>query len=134
MMMMTIICRTELVELYRNEDGMDKATLATRILKSRLSTYNVHKLTIWAASNVEHLEKKYRKACAEKYQENLLEYGLKSFVDYGETGDFNHMIRFYTAETPFFTMIHGDEIFTQVRRADFSRTRISWWKNTSQRL
>jgi hypothetical protein len=88
---------------------MDKSALATRILKARLSTYNAHKYTISAASNLEHLEKKYRKLCEETGHKDKLGMVEKYFKKYRETGDFSHMLQFYTAESPLYTMIHGDE-------------------------
>jgi hypothetical protein len=103
--------QSEFVQLYPNAEGMDKSALATRILKARLSTYNAHKYTISAASNLEHLEKKYRKLCEETGHEDNLRMGEEYFKKYRETGDFSHMLQFYTVESPFYRMIQGDETF-----------------------
>ena len=101
--------KSQFVELYINREHMDKSELATRILKARLGTYKAHQYTISASSNLEHLEQKYRQAC--KGDQHTLDIGNRLFSEYRRTGDFTCMLRFYTEETPFFTMIHGDETF-----------------------
>jgi hypothetical protein len=99
------------LQIYPNKERMKKSELATRILKARMSTYNVHKYTISATSNLEHLERKYRKVCEEKRDPHALHMGEEFLNKYRKTGDFSHMIRFYTAETPFYRMIQDDDTF-----------------------
>jgi hypothetical protein len=103
--------QSEFVQVYRNAKGMEKSALATRILKARLSTYHAHKYTISAASNLDHLEKKFRKLCEAQENKNSLQKGEEYMKQYRETGDFDHMIRLYTAETSFYGMIRDDETF-----------------------
>jgi hypothetical protein len=90
--------QSELCQLYRNAEGIDKSVLATRAFKARLSTYQAHKYTISATSNLEHLEKKYYKLCEQEADENNLRMGKEYFEKYRETGNFDHMIRLYTTE------------------------------------
>jgi hypothetical protein len=105
------IPQSESVQLYPNAEGMDKSELATRMLKARLITYNTNKYSISAKSNLEHLEKKYRKLCEAQGKQHELHKGEEYFKKYRETGDFTHMIIFYTNDTPFYRMIEDDEAF-----------------------
>lgn len=105
------IPQSDAFQVYRNADGMNKSALATRILKARLGTYQAHKYSISAASNIEHLEKKYRKTCEEKGDTAALKGGEELFKAFRETGDFDHMIKFYSMETPFYRLVSSDESF-----------------------
>ena len=105
------IPQSEFVQLYPNVENMDKSKLATRILKARLVTYNAHKYSISAASNLEHLEKRYRKLCEEKGEQDKLRMGEDYFKKYRDTGEFGHLLTLYTAVTPFYGMVENDETF-----------------------
>ncbi|CAF0835541.1 unnamed protein product [Adineta steineri] len=54
---------SKFVTLYPNSEGKDKSQLATKILKARLGIHQAHQYTIAATSNLDYLEKKYRKQC-----------------------------------------------------------------------
>jgi len=103
--------QSESFQVYRNADGLNKSALATRILKARLGTYQAHKYSISAASNIEHLEKKYRKMCEEDGDTEALESGMKLIKAFRETGNFDHMLRLYSMPTYFYQIVQHDETF-----------------------
>jgi hypothetical protein len=105
------IPQSEDFQVYRNADGINKSALATRILKARLGTYQAHKYSISAASNIEHLEKKYRKMCEEDGDTEALETGIELLKTFRETGNFDHMLRLYTLPTFFYQIVQDDETF-----------------------
>ncbi|UJR17151.1 hypothetical protein I4U23_004047 [Adineta vaga] len=105
------IPQSEFIQLYPNNDNMDKSQLATNILKARLRLHQTHKYTISAESNLEHLEKKYRKICEERGEQHSLRLGEEYFQKYREKYDFDHLIQFYTMQSPFYEIIQGDETF-----------------------
>ncbi|CAF1358130.1 unnamed protein product [Adineta steineri] len=108
------IPHSEFVALYPNSEGKNKSELATNILKIRWGIHQAHKYTIAAASNLEHLEKQYRKKCEEKENESLCDArnrGKKLFEKYRETGNFDCMIELYLMETPFYLLVQKDETF-----------------------
>jgi hypothetical protein len=57
------------------------------------------------------LEKRYRKLCEEKGEQNELRMGEDYFKKYRETGEFGHVLTLYTAETPFYGIVRDDETF-----------------------
>jgi hypothetical protein len=103
--------QSKFVQIYLNKDNIDQPMLATRILKARLGTYTAHEYTISAGSNLEQLEKKYRILCEKQYDQWVLRKGEEYFKKYRDTGDFDYMIKLYTDETPFYTIVHDDETY-----------------------
>jgi hypothetical protein len=105
--------QSELVQLYQNNksNDEDESLLASRIFKTRLSSYVAHKYTISATSNLEHLEEKYYTLCKESGKINELKEGEHLFRKYRQTQDFNIMIRFCTMDTPFCSMVRDNEAF-----------------------
>jgi hypothetical protein len=106
------IPQSEFAQVYENANKMDKSDLATRIFKARLGTHQAHQYTISATSNIDDLAKKYYKMCETNDDHEALMKGKEYFMRYRQTGDFNHMIEFYTAVgTPFYNMAQYDESF-----------------------
>ena len=105
------IPQSKFCQLYPNADNRNKSELATRLFKARLVTNKVNKYSISAESNLEHLEKKYRKLCEEKGEEDALRKGENLFNQYRKTGDFTHMIHFYTMGSLFYQIANDDVTF-----------------------
>jgi hypothetical protein len=104
--------QSEFAQLYANTEGREKPDLATRIFKARRGTYQAHQYTISATSNIDDLEVKYYRLCETNGDNEALMKGKEYFNKYREKGDFNHMIKFYTAVgTPFYNMAQYDETF-----------------------
>jgi len=98
-------------QIYSNANNTENSILATQILKTRLATYPVNQRTIRVPGNMDYLEKQYRIVCEDAKNSNAWELGKNIFQQYQQTKNFTYILKLYTLNTIFTSMVQDDHCF-----------------------
>ncbi|CAF3097505.1 unnamed protein product [Rotaria socialis] len=99
-------------QIYENRNHEDESTLATKVMKLRLTTYLTNQFKIDGANRTDHVKKVILQAI-DRNNHNTYQFVLSFVEKFEETQNPEHLMVLYASETPFYSYIniYPDERF-----------------------